>query len=51
MADIELVIKIPEEIYERAKLNIMETMDFRTVREALFYGTPIEADKESEEVI
>ena len=37
----KLIIDIPEEVYERAKVNIMETMDFRTVRVALFYGIPL----------
>ena len=39
--EMQVVIDIPEEIYERAKVNIMETMDFRTVREAIFNGTPL----------
>lgn len=37
----KLVIDIPEDIYERAKVDIMETMDFRTVRVALYNGTQL----------
>ncbi len=41
MADIELVIKIPEGIYRRATRDYLEIVDLRDIRLAIINGKPL----------
>jgi len=51
MADIELVIKIPEEVKNRLCFGVTYAKDIQTVCEALHNGTPIPDNATNGDVI